>query len=147
MKYSTFILARIRLNIIAIIILYATVSYSQINLPAFFGNNMVLQQKTMESTEEGKINLFFDYCPNGLASFGMELTGFEIAGDDKVFYPATAKIYNNRTVTVFSEKVAKPVAVHYGFIPCPKGTPFNIEGLPASPFRTDDWEKKTNYNI
>lgn len=103
--------------------------------------------KKMESTEDGKINLFFDYCPNGLASFGMELTGFEIAGDDKVFYPATAKINNNRNVTVFSEKVAKPVAVHYGFIPCPKGTLFNIEGLPSSPFRTDDWDEKINYNI
>ena len=99
------------------------------------------QQKTEKSI------CFFDYCPNGLASFGMELTGFEIAGDDKVFYPATAKINNNRKVTVFSEKVAKPVAVHYGFIPCPKGTLFNIEGLPASLFRTDDWENKTNYNI
>jgi hypothetical protein len=34
----------------------------------------------MKSTEDGKINLFFDYCPNGLASFGLALTGSEIAG-------------------------------------------------------------------
>lgn len=101
----------------------------------------------MEPTEDGKINLFFDYCPNGLASFGMALTGFEIAGDDKVFYPATAKINNNKTVKVFSKKSIKPVAVNYGFIPCPKETLFNIKGVSASPFRTDNWEKKTNYKI
>lgn len=101
----------------------------------------------MKSIEDGKINLFFDYCPNGLASFGMALTGFEIAGDDKIFYPASTKINNNRMVTAFSEKVANPVAVHYGFIPCPKGTLFIIEDLPSSPLRTDDWEKKINYNI
>ena len=59
--------------------------------------------KKMESTEDRKINLFFDYDRNGLASFGMELTGFEMAIEDKVFYPATAKINNNRTFLVFSE--------------------------------------------
>lgn len=103
--------------------------------------------KKMESTEDRKINLFFDYGRNGLASFGMELTGFEMAIEDKVFYPATAKINNTRTFLVFTEKVAKPFVVHYGFILCPKGTLFSIERFPASPFRTDDWENKTNSNI
>lgn len=95
--------------------------------------------KEFKITEEGKIRVSFDYCPNGLASLGMPLTGFEIAGEDKVFYPASASINEDRTVTVSSEKVAKPVAVRYCFIHCPTGTLFNIEGLPASPFRTDDW--------
>jgi len=98
--------------------------------------------KKLEITEDGKINLFFENCPNGLASFGMPLTGFEIAGEDKIFHSATAAISENGTLSVFSEKVAKPVAVRYGFIHCPKGTLFNIEGLPASPFRTDDWQDK-----
>lgn len=95
--------------------------------------------KTYEITEDGKIDVFFDECPNGLSSFGMPLSGFEIAGDDKIFYPATAKINENSTVSVFSETVPNPVAVRYCFIPCPVGTLFNIEGLPASPFRTDEW--------
>jgi len=99
--------------------------------------------KKFEITRDGKINLFFDDCPNGLASFGRQLTGFEIAGEDKIFHPATATINENRTVAVFSEKVEKPVAVRYCFIHCPQGTLFNIEGLPASPFRTDDWKEAT----
>lgn len=98
--------------------------------------------KEFEITKEGKINLYFDECPNGLSSFGMPLSGFEIAGEDKVFYPAIAEINENRTVTVFSDKVINPVAARYAFIPCPTGTLFNIEGLPASPFRTDDWQDK-----
>jgi len=96
--------------------------------------------KEFETTEDGRIHLFFDYCPNGLSSFGLPLTGFEIAGENKLFHPATAKINDNRTVTVFSEKVANPVAVRYAFIACPAGTLFNTEGLPASSFRTDDWQ-------
>tara|TARA_R110002050_G_scaffold95107_3_gene198009 strand:+ start:23422 stop:24837 length:1416 start_codon:yes stop_codon:yes gene_type:complete len=97
--------------------------------------------KNFEITQDGKINLFFDYCPNGLSSFGIPLAGFEIAGNDKIFHPATATINENRTVTVFSEEVATPVAARYAFIPCPTGTLFNIEGLPASSFRTDDWDE------
>ncbi len=97
--------------------------------------------KDFKITQDGKINLFFDYCPNGLSAFGMALSGFEIAGNDKIFHPATATINENKTVTVFSEEVANPVAARYAFIHCPAGTLFNTEGLPASPFRTDNWDE------
>jgi sialate O-acetylesterase len=97
--------------------------------------------KKFEITQDGKINLFFDNCPNGLSSFGVPLSGFEIAGNDKIFHRAAATINENRTVTVFSEEVANPVAARYAFIHCPVGTLFNIEGLPASSFRTDDWDE------
>lgn len=97
--------------------------------------------KEFEITQDGKINLFFDYCPNGLSSFGMPLSGFEIASNDKIFHPATATINENRTVTVFSEEVENPVAARYAFTHCPTGTLFNIEGLPASSFRTDYWDE------
>ena len=93
----------------------------------------------MEVTDEGKVVLSFDYCPNGLTSFGKALRGFEIAGEDKVFHPATAKINKDRTITVSSDEVSEPVAVRYGFKNCPEGTLFNTEGLPASSFRTDEW--------
>jgi sialate O-acetylesterase len=94
---------------------------------------------SMEKTEDGKIKISFDHAPSGLTSFQKPLSGFEIAGDDRVFYPAQAVINRDRSVSVWSEDVPKPVAVRYAFADCVEGTLFNIAGLPASPFRTDDW--------
>lgn len=95
--------------------------------------------RDMKTTEDGKIILYFDYAPLGFTSFGKPLTGFEIAAEDKVFYPATVKINNNKTLTVFSDKVKNPVSVRYCFDNYSPGSLFNVEGLPASPFRTDNW--------
>jgi sialate O-acetylesterase len=95
--------------------------------------------QSMEKTDDGKINLSFDYAPSGLTSFNKPLEAFEIAGQDRVFYPAQAVINRDKTVSVWSEKVPKPVAVRYAFGDCIEGTLFDIAGLPASPFRTDDW--------
>ncbi len=94
---------------------------------------------SMEKTEDGKVNLSFDHAPNGLTSFGKPLSGFEIAGGDQFFYPAQAVINRDRTVTVWSKYVPHPAAVRYAFGDCIDGSLFNIAGLPASPFRTDDW--------
>ncbi|MFA6086579.1 sialate O-acetylesterase [Mucilaginibacter sp.] len=80
----------------------------------------------------------FDATPNGLTSFGKDLLAFEIAGDDRVYYPAKAKITGNG-VTVQSEKVKTPVAVRYGFKDWIVGDLYNTEGLPVTPFRTDNW--------
>jgi sialate O-acetylesterase len=63
---------------------------------------------------------------------------FTIAGEDKVFYPAEATIYNN-TVIVSSAKVKKPVAVRYAFTNYPITNLENKDGFPAIPFRTDNW--------
>ena len=90
---------------------------------------------------EGKMTLEFDYTKYGLSSFGKELTGFEIAGDDKRFYKAEAKINDDKTLNVWSAKVKKPVAVRYAFDNCVEGTLFNTQGLPASSFRTDNWKE------
>ncbi|MCK4855901.1 MAG: sialate O-acetylesterase, partial [Bacteroidales bacterium] len=84
--------------------------------------------KSMEITEDRKIKISFDHAPTGLTSFGKPLSGFEIAGGDRFFYPAEAVINRDRTVTV-----------RYAFGDCIDGSLFNIAGLPASPFRTDDW--------
>ena len=94
---------------------------------------------SMEKTEDGKVNISFDHAPNGLTSFQKPLSGFEIAGDDRAFYPAQVVINRDRTVSVWSEDVPKPAAVRYAFGDCVEVTLFNIAGLPASPFRTDDW--------
>lgn len=71
------------------------------------------------------------------------LKGFEIAGSDKVFYPAEAKIVNKYQVKVTSAKVPQPVAVRYAWRNWVVGSLFNNYLLPASSFRTDDWDDAT----
>ncbi len=86
-----------------------------------------------------KAVLSFTSVGGGLvASDSKELSGFTIAGEDKVFHPATAKIEGD-TVVVTSDKVTKPVAVRYGWKNYPVVNLSNKEGIPASPFRTDDF--------
>jgi len=81
----------------------------------------------------------FKNAENWLTSYGKKLSNFEIAGSDKVFYPATATISKN-TVTVSAAQVKQPVAVRYAFKDVPEdGLLFSTEGLPASSFRTDNW--------
>lgn len=67
-----------------------------------------------------------------------ELVGFQIAGADKVWHWATAKIDGDEVI-VSSEEVPHPVAVRYGWADNPVCNLFNSAGLPAHPFRTDDW--------
>ena len=69
-----------------------------------------------------------------------KLTGFCIAGEDRKFVWADAVIDGDRVI-VSSPKVLKPVAVRYGFSNSPVCNLYNKELLPASPFRTDNWEK------
>jgi len=80
----------------------------------------------------------FKDSPNGMTSFGQELTGFEVAGADKKFYPAKASI-NGSSITVSAEAVKAPVAVRYAFQDFTRATLFSTEGLPVSSFRTDNW--------
>jgi sialate O-acetylesterase len=91
--------------------------------------------------EGDRIRLNFTQLGGGLVSGGRlpdNLTGFEIAGADHQFFGATAKIVGD-TVVVRSLKVAHPVAVRYGWQNYPVCNLYNQAGLPASPFRTDDW--------
>ena len=66
------------------------------------------------------------------------LLGFAIAGGDKIFHVANARI-DGKTVVVWSDKVPQPVAVRYAWANNPVCNLYNAAGLPASPFRTDDW--------
>lgn len=88
--------------------------------------------------KENKILLTFDQVPGGLTSFDQELSSFEIAGADRQFYPAKAAIVKEG-VLVQSDQVDAPVAVRYAFKDMTEGHLYNTAGLPASPFRTDDW--------
>jgi sialate O-acetylesterase len=80
----------------------------------------------------------FKNSPNGLTSFGKELSQFEVAGSNKVFYPAKATIKGSN-VLVSAPEVKDPVAVRYAFKDFVTGDLFSTEGLPVSSFRTDDW--------
>ena len=67
------------------------------------------------------------------------VTGFYIAGEDKIFYPAQAKISGNKIV-VWNKNVPKPLAVRYAFSNTAIGNVFSKEGLPLCAFRTDTGE-------
>ena len=90
--------------------------------------------------DSNKVEITFTNIGGGLlAKGGMDLKGFAIAGANKKFAWAHAQIKNNRVI-VWSEQVQNPVAVRYAWADNPAGVNlFNQEGLPASPFRTDDW--------
>ena len=94
--------------------------------------------KSMAVEETGGIILSFTHVDGGLVASGGELKSFTIAGEDKNFVPATAVIKGDQIV-VSSPEVPKPVAVRYGWDDCPDANLANKVGLPASPFRTDDW--------
>ena len=88
--------------------------------------------------EKGKIRIQFQNVPTGLISRGGPPTEFQIAGDDKNFYPATAKI-DGATVVVSAKEVKAPVAVRFAWKNESIANLFSKEGLPVSSFRTDDW--------
>lgn len=90
---------------------------------------------------DGHATLSFSHAESGLMAQEKDalLTGFEIAGADQVFHPATAVI-EDKTVVASSPLVATPVAMRYGWANTPVVNLANLEGLPASPFRTDDWD-------
>jgi sialate O-acetylesterase len=90
--------------------------------------------------KNGKIILQFSGSGKGLKmGTGAETGSFAIAGEDKKFVWAKYKISKDRVI-VWSEQVKNPVAVRYAWADNPGGALlYNREGLPASPFRTDNW--------
>jgi len=90
------------------------------------------------SIEGNTINLHFANAKNGLTSYGLPLTQFEIAGSNKTFYPARAVITNNG-ISVSTPEIKQPVAVRYAFKDFIVGELYSVEGLPVSSFRTDNW--------
>ncbi len=105
-----------------------------------YGRRVVYSGPVYDSMtkEDGSIRLKFKDVDGGLVTKGGSLRGFEIAGQDRKFVLAEAKI-DGETVVVQSSKVLRPVAVRYAWADNPDCTLYNKAGLPASPFRTDDW--------
>jgi sialate O-acetylesterase len=93
---------------------------------------------------DGGIVLTFDHAESGMFAYE-DPEGFEIAGEDRVFYPAKASIVDRKNVLVKSDRVTKPVAVRYAWRNWIEGTLFDTNLLPASSFRTDDWEDATRF--
>jgi sialate O-acetylesterase len=87
----------------------------------------------------GEIVLSFTHADGGLVARGGELKEFLIAGADKKWVQANAKIEGEKVI-VSSPEIPNPVAVRYAWSMNPEATLYNGAGLPASPFRTDDWQ-------
>lgn len=83
-----------------------------------------------------KIILYFDQIGQGLVSKGDRLKGFKICGKDSRFFNAEAEIYED-TVIVSSDEVIQPIAVRYGWSNYEEVNLYNIDGFPATPFRTE----------
>lgn len=109
---------------------------------AYGDKNVVYSGPIFETmkVDGNKAVLSFTHIGSGLVSKGSEeLRSFAIAGADKKFVWANAKIENNRVV-VWTASILHPVAVRYAWADNPEGANlYNNEGLPASPFRTDNW--------
>ena len=107
-----------------------------------YGVDIPCQSPRYKSMEKSgnKITLTFDHVGNGWRPFDVrEPLGFAIAGEDKKFVWAEAKILKDGRIEVHSDQVADPVAVRYGWAENPVVNMFNNAGLPLTPFRTDDW--------
>jgi sialate O-acetylesterase len=83
------------------------------------------------------VRVWFDHTAHGLVAKGDALQGFEIAGDDGRFVTAAARI-DGQTVVVSNAQVAAPKYVRYGWANAPVVNLFNSEGLPASPFTSEE---------
>jgi sialate O-acetylesterase len=92
--------------------------------------------------EDGRAVLEFSHLGGGLVAEGGPLKGFTACGPDHVFHPAVAEI-DGDSVVVRSDAVSEIVAVRYGWADVPDVNLWNKAGLPASPFRTDDFPVTT----
>jgi sialate O-acetylesterase len=92
--------------------------------------------------KDGGVYLSFRQAESGLYKMG-ELKGFVVAGQDKVFYPAVANIVGGKKLFVKAQHVKDPVAVRYAWRSWDQATLFDTFLLPASSFRTDNWNDAT----
>ena len=92
--------------------------------------------------EKNKIIIGFENADNGLISKGKLISEFYIAGEDRQFLPAMAKIEGNKVI-VWNKTIKAPIAVRFGFSNTAIPNLFSKEGLPVNLFRTDNWEVDT----
>jgi sialate O-acetylesterase len=107
-----------------------------------YGVDIAHHSPTFKAMEKrgNKIVCTFDYVDGGLKPFDVaEIRGFSIAGSDKRFVWATAKLIGPDQIEVGSDKLDDPVAVRYAWADNPVCNVYAVNGLPLTPFRTDDW--------
>ncbi len=116
-----------------------------IALAKVYGKQVVFSGPTYRSMEKrlNEIRIHFDHTEGGLNTHGDRLGEFSVAGEDRRWHWAEARI-DGDTVVVSSAEVASPEAVRYAWQANPRATLFNGAGLPAAPFRTDDWPGTTD---
>jgi sialate O-acetylesterase len=109
-------------------------------LAGTYGRNVIPSGPLFDryTIEGDKVRIHFKYATGLKTSDGGPVKGFAIAGEDRRFVWADARI-DGDTVVVMSPKISKPVAVRYGWADNPVVNLYNQAGFPASPFRTDDW--------
>lgn len=91
-----------------------------------------------------KVDVYLKNADGGLVlRQGKAATDFYLAGEDRQFYPASVKINKDR-ITLESKQVPKPVAVRFAFDNVAMPNIMNKQGLPVTPFRTDDWQVDTS---
>jgi sialate O-acetylesterase len=109
-------------------------------LANYYGEHVVYSGPTLASVERlpGEIRLHFTHTDGGLVVKGAKLEDFSIAGKDRKWVWADARVEGD-TVVVSSPLVPNPQEVRYAWQSNPAATLFNGAGLPAAPFRTDHW--------
>lgn len=92
------------------------------------------------SVKNSEVNIDFKFYNKDYFIKTDSVTGFAIAGADKVFYPAQVKFNKNKkSLILFNKNVTNPVAIRYGFLDCFKSDLKTKSGLPISIFRSDSW--------
>ena len=108
-----------------------------------YGINVPYHSPTYESmvvTTNGRVNIDFDHVGAKIDTFDVnEPIGFTIAGEDRKFVVAQAKIVDKDTIQVWNDAIKNPVSVRYAWADNPVCNVQSAEGLPLTPFRTDDW--------
>jgi sialate O-acetylesterase len=115
-----------------------------------YGVKIACQSPTYKSMKRSgnKVVLTFDHVGDGLQTFDVgEARGFAVAGSDRKFVPAEAHVTGKDTVEVWAGSVSEPVAVRYAWADNPVCNVYSADGLPMTPFRTDDWPGVTIHNV
>ncbi len=118
------------------------VRLARIALARDYGVNLAYRSPLYREMDrgEGRLTLTFDHVGSGLESHDFNsVLGFAVAGEDRVFHWAQARIVDEDRIEVWSPQVLGPVAVRYAWGDDPVCNVFSKEGLPLTPFRTDDW--------
>jgi sialate O-acetylesterase len=115
-----------------------------------YGLKVAYQSPTYKEVkmQAKKAVIRFDHVGGGLKTIDVgELRGFAIAGSDHKFVAANAKFIGRDAIEVWSDKVAEPASVRYAWADNPVCNLYSDEGLPVTPFRTDDWPGRTINNV